>query len=67
MRYFSNSDLVKLARKKIEGKTQREWAKQNGVSVAYLNGFLKGRWTAGPLILKALGFTPQSFHKRVEK
>jgi len=65
MRYFCNSDIVKLARQEIEGKTQAQWAKENGISPAYLSEFLSGYVTAGPLILKALGFNQRPFYRRV--
>jgi predicted transcriptional regulator len=67
MRYFCNSDLVKLARQEIGDGTQKEWAKRKGVSVPYLCDFLNGRIEAGPMILRALGFHVRPFYKRVEK
>ena len=46
---------LELMKRRLDGKNQREVAKEVPCSPAYLNDFLKGRRGPGPKILKYLG------------
>ncbi len=63
--YRSEKDLVKIVRAQLgPDKTQKEWAKEAGISPAYLSDFLQGRRGAGPAILRALKFEPTPYYRR---
>ena len=65
--YRSEQDLVALLRSQIgENGTQKDWAAKAGVSAVYVSDFLQGKRNAGPAILRALGFDPKPYYRRVE-
>ncbi len=47
---------AELASRSAYPRTQKDLARQLGVSVSYLNECIKGRRELGPLVLSALGY-----------
>lgn len=67
MIYMTSKEIAKSLRDRINyQKTQRDLAKDLGVSESYLSDFLSGNRGAGPTILKALGFSLTQFYKKAK-
>lgn len=66
MRIFRTSrQIADGLRARIKyGVTQRDIAKELGISTAYLCDFLAGKREAGPTILKKLGFDTDPLYRR---
>ena len=63
--YVTSRDLAEQVKRQVKyGVTQKDIAKQFGISAAYLCDFLQGRREAGPKILRALGYDPIPRYKR---
>lgn len=68
MRYFKGGDLVEMVKARINyDTTQRDIAKEFGISPAYLSDFLQGKRWPGPAILKGLGFEVEPYFKRAHR
>lgn len=66
-KFMTESQIVELARGQIGyGRTQRDLAAEAGVSHGYVSTFLAGRKGIGPALLKALGFDPQPYYKKIK-
>lgn len=67
MNYRTDRELAAMIKAQIDRHipgTQAAWAKQAGISQAYLSDFLQGKRGAGPAILKAIGFEPTPFYRK---
>lgn len=64
--YRTEQELVRVVKAQIGERPQKEWAKNAGISAAYLSDFLQGRRRAGPAILRAAGFDLTPYYRRAE-
>lgn len=65
--YKTEKDLAaELKRQLVERGAQAEWAKRAGVSAVYVSDFVNGRRTAGPAILRALGYEATPYYRKAE-
>lgn len=48
----------------VNGKRQKDWAIEHGISPQYVSDFLSERRKPGPAILKALGFELTPYYRR---
>lgn len=69
MSYVNDRDLADSLKSKAAArkKSQRDLAQELGISEAYLSDFLNGRRSAGPTILRRLGYDPTPYYKKAGK
>lgn len=61
---YTPEQVISLLASKQGGRSQREFAKEIGVSQQFLCDLLKGRRTPGPAVLKYLDLEPTFIPKR---
>jgi hypothetical protein len=62
--YITEEEIVAAVEKQIGSGSQKEWAKNAGISPAYLSDFLLRRRRAGPAILRAAGFSVTPYYRK---
>lgn len=67
MRYYSSDEVAAAVRKLYKGKTQKQLAKRLDISQTYLCHIMQGKVSAGPTVLKALGFEAKPFYRKASK
>lgn len=68
MAYVTERDIAELMKARLLAKkSQRDLAKELGVSETYLSDFIRGKRTAGPKVLKGLGYDPTPFYRKAKE
>lgn len=61
--YVTRDFILNEFKQRMEGKTQREFAAELGVSVVYVNDILNARRGLSDTIISAMGYDTERYYK----
>jgi hypothetical protein len=65
-RYHSKSDILKLIRKRLDGRTQSDLANELGISEQHLSDILHNRRAPGDRAVETLGFKQVMMYESIK-